>query len=236
MGSWSTRAVVLLGGGLQEVPGGVAVSDGGGLGEAEHDSQVERVGPVGECFVELAVDAQGFERGGCAAEGRGERVLADRPGRRRRLLVDDQVRVGGVGPAAASVGEPLQHEAMGELVQRACHAGDGEPPIAQVEVIELQRADGLRAGGVHTGQGQGEPGGGCGRGPGDVLDLLGGQRKDRRVIETAGPDPRGRVGEDGADLLAVPHNDRSAIRVCRRGWPRRAAVTAAMSPVVTSRR
>lgn len=51
----------------------------------------------------FAVDAQAREGGSLTAEGRGLRDLADRPGLHRGLLVDDEVGVGGIGPAAAAV-------------------------------------------------------------------------------------------------------------------------------------
>jgi hypothetical protein len=42
---------------LEDLSRGGAVSDRRGFVEAEHDGQMERVGAVGECFVELTVDA-----------------------------------------------------------------------------------------------------------------------------------------------------------------------------------
>lgn len=64
LGSRSTRRLVSLGGGLEELPRGCAVSDRCALLESEYDGQVERAGTVGERFVELTVDAQGFQGGG----------------------------------------------------------------------------------------------------------------------------------------------------------------------------
>lgn len=84
-------------GGLEDLSRGCAVSDRCGLVESEHDGQMERVGAVGERFVELTVDAQGFQGGGSAAEWRGERVVADGSDGRGGLFVDDQVRVGVLG-------------------------------------------------------------------------------------------------------------------------------------------
>ena len=80
LGSCSTRLVVFLGWGFKELSCCGAVSDRCGFVEAEHDGQVERVRAVGECFVELPVDAEGFQGGCLAAEWCGECVFADRSG------------------------------------------------------------------------------------------------------------------------------------------------------------
>ena len=69
MGSCSTLRAVLFDWGAQELPGGLAVSDGCGLVESEDDGQVERVWAVGERFVELPVDAEGFEGRGPPTNG-----------------------------------------------------------------------------------------------------------------------------------------------------------------------
>src|SRR5262249_51365059 len=148
----------------EEFAGGGAVSDGGGVVESEDDGQVERVGAVGEGFVELAVYAEGFEGGRTPAKWRGERVVADGAGVRRGLFVDEQVWVGGVGPVLVAVGQPVGEQAVGELVERPGESGDGQALVAQVDVVELEVADGFGAGGVHGGQGEGKPGGGGGRG------------------------------------------------------------------------
>ena len=65
---------------------------------------------------------------------------------------------------------------MGELVERAGHRADGQPPVAEVEVVQAQGADGFRAGRVNRGQGERNPGCRCGRGLGCVMDLVGGPK------------------------------------------------------------
>jgi hypothetical protein len=164
-----TCRVLFLGCCLEELPGGLGVADGGLGVEAEHGGQVQRVWSPGESLLELAIDAQAVEGRGLAAElllGKEER--ADRTGRRRRLLVDEQVRVRGARPAGAPVVEPFQQDPMGELVDRADAAGDGESPVAEVDVLEAQLADCLGAGGVDGCEDQDQP---IGWGLGD-LDCL----------------------------------------------------------------
>ena len=185
---------------------GVAVSDGGGLVEAEHGGEVERVGAVGEGLVELPVDAQGFQGGGSAAEWRGERVLADGPGGRGGLLVDDQVRVGGVA-ASGCVGRRASRSAS-----RWVSSSSGRVTRAMVSrrlprstssrrrvrmasgraACTAARARASRAAGVVAAWV-------------GVVDLVGAQGEDDRFVAVSDPDSRGRVGEDGAGLLAVPH-------------------------------
>jgi hypothetical protein len=85
--------VVLLGGGLQELACDGRVLDGGGVVDPEHGGEVQRVGPAGEGFLELPVDAESFQGGRQAAAFPGQPVLADRPGGHGGLLVDGQVLV-----------------------------------------------------------------------------------------------------------------------------------------------
>ena len=47
---------------------------------------------------------------------------------------------------------------MGELVDRADPPGEGEPAVAQVDVVELGGADGAGAGGVDRGEHEHQPG------------------------------------------------------------------------------
>lgn len=63
VGSRSSHGVGL--GGLgQDGPGGVRVAGGGLLVDAEDEGEVEWVGPAGEGYFELAVDAKSFEGDG----------------------------------------------------------------------------------------------------------------------------------------------------------------------------
>src|SRR6266705_4795606 len=73
------------------------------------------------------------------------------------LLVEPEdggqvVRVGGVGPASAPVGEPGEQDLAGEVIEWADTAGDDQLPVDEVDVTELELPDGLGAGGVHRGQ------------------------------------------------------------------------------------
>ena len=65
--------------GRHELAGGLCVADGGGRPQLEHEGQAQWVGAVGECFVELTVDAEPLDRGGESPEGFSERDLADGP-------------------------------------------------------------------------------------------------------------------------------------------------------------
>lgn len=155
-GNWRDLA---LGPGGEEQAGVLGVTDGGLEVEAEYRCQVQRVGSVGEGFLELPVDAQPFQGRGLAAEfGLGEVDRADWPGAHRRLLVDEQVRVGGVRPAGVPVVEPVEQDLVGKLVDRADPSGDDEPAVAQVEVIELGgRRAGIRGGPAASTAGSGRP-------------------------------------------------------------------------------
>jgi hypothetical protein len=75
----------VFGGGVQELPGGGGVADGGGVVDAEHGGEVERVGAAGEGLVELPVDPQPLEGRVQAAECCGEPVLAHRADAHRGL-------------------------------------------------------------------------------------------------------------------------------------------------------
>ncbi|MFJ9662067.1 hypothetical protein ACIRPR_29360 [Streptomyces griseoflavus] len=63
MGSWRTRGIGFKVG-LEKLPGGVRVADGGLLVDAEDECEVEGVGAVSEGLFKLAVDPEPFEGGG----------------------------------------------------------------------------------------------------------------------------------------------------------------------------
>ena len=76
---------------------GVGVADSGLLVDAEHEGQVQGIGSMGECFLELSVHAQPVEGGVLAAEGVVEPVAADRPRGQGGAYVNEQMRIGGGG-------------------------------------------------------------------------------------------------------------------------------------------
>jgi hypothetical protein len=193
----------VLPGGLQEVPCDGRVADGGGVVDPEHCGEVERVGTVGEGFFELPVNAEALEGRGQSAAGFGQPVLADRPGGHGGLLVDDQVRVGGAGPSAVAVLEPGQQQVAGQVIERAGPAGDGQAPVAEVDVVEVEFPDGLGPGRVDGGQRDRQAGSGRdGRG-GGLSDLSQLERLDEVQWPQADADAAGGIGEDRAGLLAV---------------------------------
>lgn len=117
---------------------------------------------------------------------------------------DDQVWVGGVRPAVASVVQPVEDDLVGEVVERADVPGDAQAAVAEVDVVEAELADGLGPGGVDGGQREDDSdsrvGLGCGDGLVDVVRL---QRQDRSGGGAADADPDGGVAEDRAVGSAV---------------------------------
>src|SRR5258708_24317275 len=154
------RGLMLGGGGCQALTGDGRVPDRGCVVDPEHGGEVQRVATAGEGFLELPVDAGTLEGGGQAAAGFGQPVLADGPGGHGGLLVDDQVRVGGARPPVAAVLVPAQQQAAGQVIERPDPAGNGQSPVADVDVVEVQFPDGLGPGRVHGGQREREAGGG----------------------------------------------------------------------------
>jgi hypothetical protein len=73
-------------------------------------------------------------------------------------VVDQQVRVSRGRPAGGAVGEPLEQYLAREVVERTGPAVDGDPPVAEINVVEAALADRLDAGGVHRGEDQAQPG------------------------------------------------------------------------------
>src|SRR6266851_4304405 len=196
--------VVLLGGGFHELTGDGGIADGGGVVDPEHGGEVQRVGAAGEGFVELPVDPEPLEGGGQPAAGSGQPVLADGPGGHGGLLVDDQVRVGGARPPVAAVLEPGQEQVAGQVIERAGPAGDGQLPVAEVDVAGVQFPDGLGPGRVDSGQREREAGGGRDGRRGGCVDLGGLERLDEVQGPLARANASGGIAENPAGLLAVP--------------------------------
>lgn len=105
---------------------------------------------------------QPIEGGSQPPECPGDPHFADRASAHRGHAVDQQVGVCCVGPVGASVAQPVRQRSVGEVVQWSGSAGDGQPTVTEVDVVEQQLADVLGAGGVDGGQGDGEAGRWCG--------------------------------------------------------------------------
>ena len=60
---------MILGRTVKELAGGGGIANGGLLVDAEHSGEVQGIGPVGECFVELAVDAETLQGGDESSHG-----------------------------------------------------------------------------------------------------------------------------------------------------------------------
>src|SRR5207248_9090729 len=158
------------------------VAHGGGLADAEDVGDLQRVGAAGDGVIELPVHAQPFEGGGQAAQDPVEPGQADRAEAQCAFPAEQQVWVGGVRPASASVVEPVVQDAVGQLVHGPVFAGDAQASVAQVDVVQLQVADFGVSGGGDGGQrdrdsGVQAVGGLDGRG-----DLLCGQGLRDRVL------------------------------------------------------
>src|SRR6266567_3782535 len=164
--------VLLLGCGLDELPGAGCVADGGAGVQAEGGRQVQGIGAGGEGFFELAVDAQGLDRRGVAAQGGTGPGPADRLRAQGGLGVDEQVRVGGSRPPGAAGLEPCAEQAGGQVAQGAWLAAQEQAAAARVGVAQEHGADGAAAGRVNAGQGHDEPGCGCGGSGDGVVDVF----------------------------------------------------------------
>jgi hypothetical protein len=94
------------------------------------------------------------------------------------------------------VGEPLEQDLAGEVIERAGPAADHDPPAAQVDVIKADLADRLDASGVHRGEDQDQPGGGSGGRLCCLADLVLAQRLDDPPGALADRDALDRAAED----------------------------------------
>ncbi len=110
-----------------------AVAQGGGVAEPENPSKGKRVTTGGVDLVEDAIDAQGV--GGEAAqlpEGGLDEAAGDGFPAAGGALVDQQVWVGGGGPAGASDIEPCAHWTADLAARLAEHAGGQGARLLQV--------------------------------------------------------------------------------------------------------
>jgi hypothetical protein len=126
-----------LAGGLvcQEIAGDEGVPAGGGVGQAEDEGQVQRVGPGGQRFVEHPVAADALDADAVPLQIPGEVAPADRPGSQGRSLGYQDVPVGGARPGGAAVVEPGPQCPAGELAEPLTVPGDGDAAVGQVDVV-----------------------------------------------------------------------------------------------------
>ncbi len=202
----------------QELAAIDGVADGGGGVDAEHGGQMQRVCVAGEGFLELAVDAQPVKGGGLSAQ-LADPGGADRARAERAFAAQQEVEIGGVRPAGPAVVQPLGQQSAGEVVQRPGPSGDGDPPVAGIDVADLQGADLAGAGGVDGGQRNAQPGLRCPSGLDRAGDLAGGQRLPDRQGPGAGGDPTDRLTKITPSRLAHVNSDRSATSATSRAPP-----------------
>jgi len=128
-------------------------------------------------------------------------VVAGATGLGGGLVVDQQVEVRSVRPPAPPVLQPVQQQFHGEVVERADAAGDGQPTVADVEVVEHEGAYLGDPGGVNCGEGEDQARGGSGGGCDGSIDLAGRERLEHAVLVLADLDTTGGFAEDQAGLL-----------------------------------
>src|SRR5450755_216744 len=152
------RAGWLLAGWLgQEVAGDERVLAGGALGDAEHQGQVQRVGPAGQCLVEDAVAADALDADAVGLQVEVDVAPGDRAVPEGGPFGDQDVPAGGVRPGCAAVVKPRPQRPVAEVAKPLGVAGDGDAPAGQVQVVKGEIADGFPACGVDGGKGDDQP-------------------------------------------------------------------------------
>lgn len=129
-----------------------------------------------------------------------------------------------------------EQDPVGELVDGAGPAADGETSVSEVDVVQEQFTDRFGAGGVDRGQDQHEPGDGCRRGLGRLVQLGQVQGQGNAVVRSPTLMPRSGLRKMLCRLLQKANSDRAATRVLDRRDPWRSSKTASTSSRVTSRR
>ncbi|MFF8192744.1 hypothetical protein ACF05L_18185 [Streptomyces bobili] len=128
---------------------------------------------MGECFFKLSVNTESFQSGGLASKRCSQGHAADRGGAQGGERVDQEVRVGGVWPAAPPVLQPLSGDLQCQFIQGSDTAVDHEFAVADVEVAQLEAPDRTGSCGVYCGEREDQTVGrlgDCVNGSVDVLD------------------------------------------------------------------
>jgi len=124
-----------------------------------------------------------------------DEAAVDRTGAAAGAAVDQQVRVGGRGPACVPGRQPCAQLRGGEPVQGPDAAAGEQRARGEVDVIQHQRADAGRAQRVHPGQQHDEPLGGAGQAAEQPCAQAVLERQHRWRLDSAAGQRRGRVGE-----------------------------------------
>jgi hypothetical protein len=82
---------------------------------------VERVAAAGEGFFEDPVHAQPFQGGGLPVKDERGALAAGWCRGRGCYVIDEQMRVGGVGPAGGAVAEPVEEQLVA-VSRRSCRS------------------------------------------------------------------------------------------------------------------
>jgi hypothetical protein len=187
----------------QEVAGDERVLAGGGLGDAEHQGQVQWVRPAGHCLVQHAIAADALDADAVVLQVEIDVAPADRPVPEGGLLRDQDMPVGGVRPGGAAAVKPGPERPVAEVAEALRVPRDGDAPVRQVQVVQGEIADGCPACGVDGGQGGDQPLPRLGDRLLDGLDLVLGHRQ-QAGFRDAGLQALGRVGEDQPVLPGEP--------------------------------
>jgi hypothetical protein len=135
----------------QEVAGNAGVLAGWTFGDAEHQGQVQRVGPARQCLVQDPVAADPVDANAVGLEVEVKVTPGDGHVSERGPRRDQGVPVGGVRPGGAAVVKPGPQRLVAEVAESLGVARDGDAPVGQVQVVQGKGADCLLAGGVHGG-------------------------------------------------------------------------------------
>jgi hypothetical protein len=187
----------------QEVAGDARVLAGGAVGDAEHQGQVQRVRPAGQCLVQDPVAADALDADAVGLEVEVDVALADGRVPEGGPVRDQDVPVESVRPGGAAVVQPRPQRLLAEVADPLGVAGDGDAPVGQVQVVQRECADRLPTGGVDGGQGDDQPLPRVGDGLLDRPDLVVAQWQ-QAGLRAGGLQPLGGVGQDQAALLGEP--------------------------------
>jgi hypothetical protein len=101
----------------QEIAGDARVLAGGAVGDAEHQGQVQRVRPAGQCLVQDPVAADALDADAVGLEVEVDVAPADGRIPEGGPVRDQDVPVGRVRPGGAAVVQPCLQRLVAEVVE-----------------------------------------------------------------------------------------------------------------------